>query len=117
VSSANQRLQIIRCPIIRIYSIQILRPVAMVPASAVRNNGRDPDSVESSTLDIVQFGLEPLEGTAAVVSEVRAGGTTSVGVAASDTVGKYEVDGAGLPSRGVSGVDDGGEGEEEGGEG
>jgi hypothetical protein len=53
VSSANQRLQIIRCSIVSIHGIQILCPVAMVPASAVRNNGGDPDSVESGTLDVV----------------------------------------------------------------
>jgi len=52
--------------------IEVAGPVSVISTRGVGNDWRDPDSVESHTLNVVQVVQDTLESSTAVVEEVIA---------------------------------------------
>jgi hypothetical protein len=77
VGSFNQVLEVWFRAEVRVDTIPVLSPVAVVATVEVIDDRRDPNSIKSHSLDVVKAILHAFEGTAAVIAEVGAGRATS----------------------------------------
>jgi hypothetical protein len=68
VGSSNKVFKFLRGPKVGINAFPVFCPVTVVPSSRVVDDGTDPDSIESHTLNIRQTVFDTVEGTSAVVA-------------------------------------------------
>lgn len=112
MSSIDKVFEILLSTVVLIDFLPVGGPVAMITWLNVFDNRRDPDSIESHTLDVVKVVLNTLPGTTAVVAQIRASRTT-LGVLG-ESVGKNLINSSLLPSVGISSLghsENGGESE------
>ncbi|KAI6758263.1 hypothetical protein HG530_010503 [Fusarium avenaceum] len=79
----------------------LIKHVSVVVAQALMihtsNNRGNPDGIKAHPLDIIELGLETLEGSTTIISEISTRVATSIVGASSDTIGKGKVDVSRLP--------------------
>jgi len=100
MSSINEVDKILFRTVVFVDFLPVGGPVSMVTRFDIFDNRRDPNGIETHTLDVVKVVLDTLPGTTAVLTEIRAGRTT-LGVLG-ESIGKNLVNGSLLPSTGVS---------------
>jgi len=72
MASVNQLDEFFRSTEVLVDLIEVAGPISVVATGSVGDDWRDPDSVESHTLNVVQIVQDALESTTAVVEEVIA---------------------------------------------
>lgn len=90
MGSLNQVVEVVLRAEVFVDLLPVAGPVAVVTRVQVVNDWRDPDSIETHTLNVIEVVGDSLESTTAVVRQIVAGTTTSIIL--SKTIGEHLVD-------------------------
>lgn len=90
MGSLNQVVEIVLRAEVFVDLLPVACPVAMVTRVQVVNDWRDPDSIETHTLNVIKIVGDSLESTTTVVRQIVAGTTSSIIL--SETIGENLVD-------------------------
>lgn len=90
VGCTDECFELISSAEVRVDSVPVTSPVAVVSIGRVIDNRADPNCVKTHASNVVQLVLEALEGTTTVVGETSASVGAAVG--SCETVGQNLVD-------------------------
>jgi len=90
MGSLNQVVEVILRAEVIVDLLPVAGPVAVVTRVQVINDWRDPDSIETHTLNVIEVVGDSLESTTAVVRQIVARTTTIIIL--SKTIGEHLVD-------------------------